>query len=135
MDPMLAGPSAMTVRRKLPRLLNACDSGRIKLGILILPCLYVHADPPRSERCRSHALQIPDAMRTWRVATMAEGPRRAGSQSLISLPHILRIRASLRSTVLVTQPRRTAISSSVYPSSFQVATLCKVESPSCSINR
>jgi hypothetical protein len=53
-----------------------------------------------------------------------EGSRTgAGSQSLISLRHILWIRASSRSPVLVTQPRRTATSSSVYPSSFQVATL------------
>ena len=43
-----------------------------------------------------------------------------GVQSLISLAHILRIRASLRSTVLVTQPSRAAISS------FEVALFRRV---------
>jgi hypothetical protein len=61
--------------------------------------------------------------------------RWAGVQSLSSRAHLLRIRASLRSTVLVMQPSRAAISALVYPSSFQVATLRKVESRSCSISR
>ena len=100
----------------------------------------------RGAACMSGKHQTPQGLAEWRPRTGGESRRPlsadcepgrtgAGGQSLISLAHMLRIRASLRSTVLVTQPSRAAISSSVYPSSFQVATLCKVESPSCSISR
>ena len=86
----------------------ARDSGRIKL--VISPRCYVHADPSRSERCRSNVLEAPGAVKHWRVAAWnwwrepkaSIGSLRmrahggAGAQPLISLAHILRIRASLR---------------------------------------
>ena len=58
------------------------------------------------------------------------GGRGQAASVRISLAHVPRIRASLRSTVEVTQPSRAAISSLVYPSSLKIATLRKLESPS-----